>query len=573
MFVEEVPEEEWKNEFGKIDKQNERDGWISFLEFARYASVRLKSPEKYLAEAIRYLEGKEEEESMHKKKLVRSKSRKGKLTRSNSSYKKLNVEPQDDDFEIEETVKVQAQPLHRKNTSAKPTSLMKQFIEKMNREEAARRENRKVSLFKVSERRDSSSLGDPSQYSEGSAEYLAAKLQAGRRTVCSNRRTAFLNRLSRDEKQVQQEATAAEQMVVSTELSQELIAQRQQNDKIYQRNIVRGNQKQEKEKEKLIKKKDNKRKQSPERVIGPFSFAEIPIHHVKPNSYAAECERKRIEELEALGKPRNQSENGYVDNRPFSINNLNRIFKILHERALENSDDDETPSQPFVRIETASDRSSCVSSDKKVKDMDESKAKFRIKIEQRIEDGRTSSSGQKRVRPKSASSSINKTSMENFDNWNGSSGVQEFFNSFSDAHIIQGQRPKSSLYEKYAVNKSTSLILSSQGTKESKHKSNVVNIHTNANQSRQVYISDLDKEPHLMRGKKYIDRGDHDRRRYGNERFDDTAVLSRPRSGHFPSKYDTLSGSPNYELWDSKRDERLRNRFSSPIKSADHRKH
>ena len=121
------------------------------------------------------------------------------------------------------------------------------------------------------------------------------------------------------------------------------------------------------------------------------------------------------------------------------------------------------------------------------------------------------------------------------------------------------------MFDKYAVAEksqaSASLALSSRQGAEGGGKDKLEDNHQYRHQAHNTpsspYIDDVSTEPHLVRGKVFIDHGNRDQHRFGNLRFSEQVFNTRPRSGHFPSKHDSLQGRKGYELWDSKRNQSL----------------
>jgi hypothetical protein len=273
---------------------------------------------------------------------------------------------------------------------------------------------------------------------------------------------------------------------------------------------------------------------------------------------------------------RRQESSGVLPPRP-------RIFSEAEAPA--------TTSTPETETETDDQQEHQANTKANDREEMKTRANFREKIEKFIEEGQASNQ-QDKARPKSASSSVTKTSMEDFDK-QSSSQVLTFFNNYAD--VDRGYRdvaPSASAFDKkygankvdknnggnksdkYSGNKSVksgSLALSSRGGHEHDEDGAGGNGngygdgtgrgggYYNKTDHQSPYIDDISTEPHLVRGKLFIDHGDRDKRRFGNVRFSDQVFNRRPRSGHFPSKHDSLQGKHQYELWDSKRNKALQN--------------
>jgi hypothetical protein len=608
-----VTEESWKREFYKIDNGDEKDGWISFLEFARYASAKIKTPEDYVSKRERLFltdtldEGSEGVEGGKSKPKRRTSKRPH--SAKTPSFKSLSNTEKDSPSTMIHSVANALQAAsflnktleHAKHSTsgrssfAKPKSLLARFNDKLNAEEEAKAANRRMSLFKAASDRPETAMV------EGSKEHLEAKIADGKIHVSSNRQTAFMARLKRDEDEILTTSLAAENMNVSTELSQELLDMRKNNNRMGMRRSPLPEK----------KRKHHHHYRPVQQTVSPFSFAEIPIHHVKPGSYAAQCETKRLLELETCGKPLNATENKYVDTRVFSINNLNTVMKTVKAKASADNNQQEssgllTPRQRFYSDEEchAVGPSECLpptstphaeepeyNNHDHDREEDKRKAKFRQKIEKYIEEGQASNHQHQkrdRVRPKSASTAVTATSLEDFEKQQSSSQVQTFFNNYADVDRggHAGVLPTASLFDKYATGgKSGSLELSLRSGKVvDKYSSDRRKEHTarpgsyyHGTHKTSPYVDDISTEPHLARGKAFIDHGDRDKRRFGNVRFSEQVFNTRPRSGHFPSKHDTLQGKHQYELWDSKRNNALqkqnmknqiRNQNSGPLQKT-----
>ena len=557
-LLREVSAESWKKEFYKIDNGDEQDGWISFLEFARYAASKIKSPEDYINNRERILKPVEEK---------KPKKKQSKATKPVP----IEMVPVGEEIAFEDTIEsTNTDPVE----DGKPKSMMKRFNERLNaNNRAADNSGRKMSVFKVKpEERP-----PDDEFVEGTKEYFEASLRKGRETAVANRNAAFLARLKRDEDQIVVESEAAENMPVSLELSQELVDMRTRNAKMGDRPLGVYNFQDTKEK---IKRKAKSSFVPP--VVGPFTFSGIPIHHVKPNSYAAQCEERRLLELETLGKPLNHKENNFVDTRPFSINNLNKVMKILKKRMDEelaqmkdDSIDDSIPVPEMKKLDPLLTNSPPESEARKHREADRTKAKFRQKIDDYIAEGQAvNHKHQDRPRPKSASIIVTKTSRDEFDK-SSSSPVQAFFNSYTDVDkkALKKVAPPTvkSLQHKYDLgSKSESLALSSKSGSTNDYSIAGHSGYGKNKLSNAPYIDDVAAAPHLARGKVFTDSGNHDKRRFGNVRF---GCNSPPRLGHFPSKHDTLQGQQQYDLWDSKRNKSLAAKKNgqqpiiSPIKS------
>lgn len=402
----------------------------------------------------------------------------------------------------------------------------------------------------------------------GIKEAIKAKIVVGKGHVTTHRQSSFMARLLRDEAEIVRESEAAANMKVFVDLPQTLIDQRRINNQNSQ-----GRKKKHKKRKTIIT----------QPTVSPFSFSGISIHHVKPGSYAAVCEEKRLQQLETFGKQKKRTKNDYVDERVFSINNLNKVVKalkaqynvdnvrqessgLLTPRPRENSLIGGVVNDPATNSTPEEDSQPPLPSPIKKKHASQeeeakTKLKFRNKIEQYIAEGQASNRKrqQEKLRPKSASSSVTKTSMEEFDKQSKTTEVQSFFNNYADVDKKKG-RPSTSSSNRYMASDkslaSGSLALSSKnkGWQRERERER----HDNNNSP---YIDDISTEPHLVRGKMFIDHGDRDQRRFGNIRFSDQVFNTRPRSGHFPSKHDTLKGNSQYELWDSKRNQALQSQY------------
>ena len=175
-FLREVTEESWTKEFHRIDNDDVKDGWISFLEFARYASHKIISPEEYIENKVRVFPTEESAagekttktskrkdskrpKSAQRQSLASMKINKQPKIFANNNSTNNSVEDDDDDDDdahsdagdtyhlkktavaveaanyIDKTLKTAKHSSSGKSSFAKPKSMLARYNDRLSREE------------------------------------------------------------------------------------------------------------------------------------------------------------------------------------------------------------------------------------------------------------------------------------------------------------------------------------------------------------------------------------------------------------------------------------------------------